>query len=408
MIYLDNNATTPPDPAVVEAMQQALVSEWGNPSSPHMAGQLARHAVDQARRRVAALIQADPGDVVFTGSGTEADNTAIVSALRNQPHRRHLVLSACEHDAVLRMADELARAGWQVTRVLPDCEGVVHPQAVASAMRPDTALVCVMLANNETGVINPIESISVLTQRNGTQLLVDATQALGKIPVSIRRLGATWLTGSAHKLHGPKGCGVLVLGRLNGAPPALSPFVVGGGQEDGRRAGTENTPGIVGFGMAAARANSSGTSRATQEVGRLRDRLEALLKQAFGDRVKVLGERAPRLWNTSLVAFRDTFNRTLQDRLSQQGICVGIGSACSCLKNPRPSATVAAMGVPQEYQLGTIRFSFHRYHAPSMGGDAVLPDQVVAAIRSILTAPAAPSLPNRPARRALPGPRASN
>lgn len=385
MIYLDNNATTPPDPAVVEAMHHALMGEWGNPSSPHAAGKVAKHAVDQARRRVAALVQAAPADVIFTGCGSEADNTAIVSALRSQPGKRHIVISACEHDAVLKMAEELGRAGWDVTRVLPDCEGVVHPQAVATALRPTTALVCVMLANNETGVINPVEAISQLTQRNGSHLLVDATQALGKIPVNLQRTGATWLTGSAHKLHGPKGCGVLVCGRINGQAPAVSPFILGGGQEDGRRAGTENTPGIVGFGMAAALANQQGNAKAAKEVGAMRDRLEMLLKQALGDRLKVLGARAPRLWNTSLVAIRDTFNRTLQDQLSNAGICVGIGSACSCLKNPRPSATVAAMGVPQDYQLGTLRFSFHRYHAPSLGGDPGLPDHVASVLRSLLS-----------------------
>lgn len=399
MIYLDNNATTPPDPAVVDAMQHALLAEWGNPSSPHKAGQVAKQAVEQARRRVAALVRSQPEDVIFTGSGSEADNTAIVSALREQPNKRHLVISACEHDAVLKMADELAQAGWRVTRVLPDCEGVVHPQAVASVLRPDTALVCVMLANNETGVINPVEAISQLTQRNGSHLLVDATQALGKIPVNIAATGATWLTGSAHKLHGPKGCGVLICGSIGQRRPRISPFILGGGQEDGRRAGTENTPGIVGFGMAAALANQPGNGRAAKEVAALRNRLEMLLKQALGDRALVLGERAPRLWNTSLVALRDVFNRTLQDQLSNMGICVGIGSACSCLKNPRPSATVASMGVPQDYQLGTIRFSFHRYHAPSLGGDPHLPDQVAGAIHSILSSRK---------QLALPAPRPAN
>src|SRR5688500_15115473 len=298
-IYLDYNATTPPHPVVIERMTAALSAEFGNPSSVHHFGQQAKAALDDARSAVAALIGADPSEIVFTSSGTEADNLAlrgVAEALESTP-RRHLVASAIEHEAVLNTLKALARRGWRVTLVPVDQTGIVSADRVREATTPDTALVSVMHANNEIGTIQPIQEIAAVARERGALMHTDAVQSVGKVPVDVGRLGVTLLALSAHKFNGPKGAAALWVKRGT----RLLAATTGGKHERNRRAGTENVAAIVGLGVAARLAAEKMSAEALR-VAALRDRLEAgILRDVPGAAVN--GSREMRVPNTTNISF---------------------------------------------------------------------------------------------------------
>lgn len=350
-IYLDWNASTPVHPAVRDAMLAALDELGANPSSIHAAGRRARQAVEAARESVAGLVGADRREIVFTGGGSEANNLAITGALARRPG--HVVTSAIEHPSV---AGCLAQAAGEhaVTRVRPGPDGALDPAAVEQAFRPETALVTVMCANNETGVLQPVAEIARRARARGITVHSDAIQAVGKVPVSVRELGVDLLAISAHKLRGPKGTGALYV--RDGIE--LSPLICGGGHERGLRAGTENVPGIVGMGVAAETLRGA----LAAELGRvraLRDRLESALKQALPG-VIVHGERAERLPNTCCAAFPGVNGLALLVALDRRGVAVSTGSACSQgggHDSAHHAGVLAEMGVPGDVAASTLRIS---------------------------------------------------
>lgn len=348
MIYLDHNATTPLAPAVREAMLPALSDDLcGNPSSVHEAGRLARNALDEARRQVAALVNVHARQVIFTGGGTEANNLALRGVAQRRGRGRILV-SSIEHSAVLGPARDLAAAGFDVEEIPVNAKGQVLPGAVAARLGPDVILVSVMLANNETGVLQDIAEISRHVRATGAVMHTDAVQAAGKLPVDFRSCGAHLMTLSAHKLYGPKGVGALI---TDGSVD-LVPQVSGGGQEGGMRGGTENLAGIVGFGAAAQLARDSAPQ--TQE---LRNRLEAALLIRPG--ITIFGRDAERLPNTCQFAVQGMEGEAVQMGLDRQGIAVSTGSACHS-KSVEPSHVLLAMGVDSLPARGAVRVSFGR------------------------------------------------
>lgn len=348
LIYLDHNATTPVAPEVLDAMLPWFSQTFGNAGSAHALGHLSDGAVVHAREQVAALLNASPAEIVFTGSATEAINQAIRGALEAQPQKRHVVTTAVEHPAVQAVLQHEAAKGVEVTVLGVDGEGRLDLAAVEAALRPDTVLLSVMAANNESGVLFPVAELGRIAKAKGVRFHVDATQAIGKIPVDVVAWDADLLNLSAHKFQGPKGVGALFIRR----GVRIKPFLLGGGQERGRRGGTENVPGLVGLGAAAERA-----ARLLPEMDRvrlLRDHLEAGL-QAIPE-VRILGEGAPRLPNTTLAAFAGVEGEALLLKLNQQGICVSTGSACST-GHREPSHVLRAMGIPEAYAKGTLRLS---------------------------------------------------
>ncbi|MFA5206625.1 MAG: cysteine desulfurase family protein, partial [Lentisphaeria bacterium] len=347
MIYLDGNATTPPDPAVVEAMTECLRQSWGNPSSLHLAGQAARGTLERSRRRVAQLIGAQPDEIVFTSGGTEADNQ-VLAGWTSAGGPRHVVTTAIEHQALLAPCQRLEAAGGRVTRVPAGRDGVVDPAAVAAALAPDTALVSVMLANNETGVLQPVAEIARLAHARGIPVHTDAVQAVGRLPVDVVALGVDCLSLSAHKFHGPKGVGALFARR--GA--ALAPLLVGGHQESRRRAGTENLPGIAGLGRACELALAR-LAEDPPRLAALRDRLQQLLSDACPGLV-VNGGGVPRLANTLNVSFPGVDAQALAMNLDLLGFCVSTGSACATASR-EPSHVLTAMGCGPELAAGALR-----------------------------------------------------
>ncbi len=352
LIYLDNNATTQVAPEVLEAMLPFFREQYGNPSSAHVLGLLAEGALVQAREQVAALLGCQPAEVVFNGGGTEGLNHAFRGVFEAFPAKRHFVTTAVEHSAVLALAEWLRRQGAEVTVLPVDAEGRLDLARLEAALRPDTALVSVMAANNETGVCFPLPEIAALVKARGALFHVDATQAAGKLPLDLAALPADLLNLSAHKLHGPKGVGALFIRR----GLRLKPFMVGGHQERGRRGGTENLPGAVGLGKAAELARAA--LPAMERVRALRDGLESALKAALSD-VRIHGEAAPRLPNTSFAAFPGIEGEALLLRLSQRGVCVSTGSACTTGQR-EASHVLRAMGVEARLALGTLRFSLSR------------------------------------------------
>lgn len=356
MIYLDHNATTPLAPEVRAAMLPALDELFGNPSSIHEAGRLARNALDAARRQVAALVGVHARQVTFTGGGTEANNLALRGVAARRGSGRILV-SAAEHSAVLGPARDLARKGFTVEELPVDASGRVDPDAVADRLGPDVILVSVMLANNETGVIQDVPRIAQLVRAAGAVMHTDAVQAVGKIPVDFNATGAHLMTLSAHKLYGPKGVGALVSdGSID-----LVPQISGGGQEANLRGGTENVAGIVGFGAAAELAMAEREQRAAQ-ARRLRDRLEHELLQR--PNVTIFGREAERLPNTCQFALAGMDGETVQMGLDRQGVAVSTGSACHS-KSTEPSHVLLAMGVDPAVARGAVRVSFGRGNGDS-------------------------------------------
>lgn len=323
MIYLDHNATTPVLPEVVEAMLPWLRENWGNPSSIYASGQRARRAVEEARAKVATFLGAEPEQVIFTSGATESNNAAIHSALLQQPGKRHIVVSQVEHSAVLAFCEHLERHwGAEVTRLPVDAAGMLVESDLRAAIRPDTALVSLMWANNETGVVWPIAEIAKVCVEMGVPLHTDAVQAVGKLPVNFCQSGASFLSLSGHKFGAPKGIGALIVAD----PGAFVPMVVGGKQESSLRGGTENVPGIVGIGAAAEVANGRGNGE-WAHVRRLRDALEVEVFSAL-DNASINGNGSPRLPNTSNIYIPGMDADALVTFLDQQGICVSSGSAC--------------------------------------------------------------------------------
>jgi cysteine desulfurase len=349
--YLDHNATTPPAPEVVEAVTRALRDDFGNPSSIHAFGQRAKAAVDEARTEVARLIGAEPSDVIFTAGGTESDNIALRGVIgAAQPGRRRLVVTAVEHEAVVNTAAALARAGYPVTTLPVTAAGMVETSALESLQAEDVALVSVMLANNETGVLQPVADLARLAHARPALFHTDAVQAAGKIAIDVRALGVDLLSLAAHKFGGPKGVGALWLRR----GLTLAGVITGGRQERNRRAGTENVPAIVGFGVAAGLARR----RLGADAGRmatLRDRLEAGVLLSV-PRTTVNGAGATRVPNTTNIAFEGVEAESLLIGLDLEGIAVSTGSACSS-GTLEPSHVLRAMGLPHGRVQSSIRFS---------------------------------------------------
>ncbi len=357
-IYLDNSATTPVDPRVAEAMARSLTQVFGNPSSVHGFGQQARAAVDRARREVAALINARPNEVIFTSGGTEANNLAIRGVCEaSSAHGRHIITSTIEHPSVRGVCAALEKQGWEVTRLPVYQNGVVRVEDVREALRPDTVLVTIMLANNEIGTVQPIAEIGALVREKRAAgqkhlfLHADAVQAAGRMPVNVEELACDLLTMSAHKMYAPKGVGALYVRR----GVRLTGQNIGGHQERERRAGTENVPGIVAFGEAAKLAREELQPRIVHDSA-LRNRFEQKVMDLIPD-VVFNGDREQRMPHLSNISFRYIEGEGLLINLDLQGVAVSTGSACSS-GTLEPSPVIRALGVDDEIARGSIRFSF--------------------------------------------------
>ncbi len=349
-IYFDHNATTPQSDAVTRAMVAQYGADHGNPSSVHAAGRRSREALERARRQVAALIGAEPSEILFTSGATEANNLALQGRALAAGGKSHLVISSVEHPSVLKVAEALAAQGSRITRIAVDRQGRVQPKDIQAALTEDTALVSVMLANNETGVVQPIREIAAITRQAGVPLHVDAVQAVGRMPFSVDELGLDLLSLSGHKIFGPRGIGALYV--RHGL--ALEPRLYGGGQEANRRGGTENWPGAVGLGEAARLASKTAVVY-REEVETLRDRLEAALIEVWPGAV-VHGGKSARIGNTSLIGFPGLDGEAAVMRLDLEGIAVSLGSACAT-GTMRPSSVLAAMGVREALAASSLRFS---------------------------------------------------
>ena len=355
VIYFDNNATTAVAPEVVEAMLPALGALYGNASSMHtFGGQMLRY-VDHARGQVAELLGADPEEIIYTACGTEADNAAWHSALETQPEKRHVITTKVEHSAVLACGHYYEDKGYEVTWLGVDEQGQIDLEELNRSIRPDTALVSLMYANNETGTVFPMEKVAQIVKSHGVQLHVDAVQAVGKLPIDLKSLPIDYLALSGHKLHAPKGIGVLYLRRGT----RFRPFIKGGHQERGRRAGTENVPYILGLGKACELAASHMEEERTR-VSAMRDRLQAGLLAASPN-CKINGDEAHRLPNTVNISFEAVEGEALLLQMDQYGICASSGSACTS-GSLEPSHVLRAMGVPFNYAHGSVRFSLCRYN----------------------------------------------
>ena len=372
-IYFDHNATTPVAPEVADAMDTALRTTFGNPSSVHRHGQQAKTAIDEARAAVARLVGAEPTEIVFTSGGSEADNLAIRGAAvaLAGAGRRHLVASAIEHEAVLQTLKALSKQGWTTTLVGVDASGVVTPERVAEAITDETALVSVMHANNEIGTIQPVADLARLARARGALFHTDAVQAVGKLPVDVHALDVDLLSLSAHKLNGPKGIGALWVRRGT----RLTSQTTGGKQERNRRAGTENVPAIVGFGAAAQLALDKSPAE-TNRVAALRDRLERGILTGM-PRTMVNGDPTRRVANTCNVSFDRVEAESLLIALDLDGIAVSTGSACSS-GALEPSHVLRAMGFSPHRTQNSIRFSL------GLGNTTSEVDRVVAVLPGIV------------------------
>jgi cysteine desulfurase len=372
-VYLDYAATTPVDPRVVAAMLPFFTERFGNAGSVHATGQTARAAVDDARRAVAGLIGAEPHEIVFTSGATEANNTAIFGAVSAGGRRdRHIVTSATEHHAVLEPCRWLEQRGVAVTILPVDRHGLVDPDAVRRAIRPETALVSVMLSNNEIGTVAPVADIARIARERGVLVHTDATQSAGIMPVTVRELGVDLLSFSAHKRYGPKGVGALYV--RSGV--TLEPFLHGGSQERGRRGGTENVAAIVGFGEAVRCARAAMPEEAPQIAG-LRDRMAAGLGALDGAHVN--GHPQQHLPGILSVSFAGADSESLLLALDLEGVAASSGSACTS-GSLEPSHVITALGLPDSLAAGTLRFSLGRW---TTGADI---DRVIDIVPGVLHA----------------------
>ena len=355
-IYLDNNATTQVAPEVLEVMLPYLQNLYGNPSSTHTFGGQVAKQVSHAREQVAALLGADPGEIVFTSCGTESDNAAIRSAITAFPEKRHILTSQVEHPAIRSLCRRLSEQGYRVTEVPVNGDGELDMDAYEASLTPDTAIVSLMWANNETGVLFPVEEAAGLAREKGILFHTDAVQAAGKIPLNMGKSAVDMLSISAHKLHGPKGVGVLYVRKGT----KFKPFMIGGHQEKGRRAGTENTPGIIGLGKACELAARRMEEENTRVKG-LRDKLESEIL----DRVpycRINGAGSLRLPNTTNISFEYVEGEGILLLLNERGICASSGSACTS-GSLEPSHVLSAMGIPATTAQGSVRFSLGIYNA---------------------------------------------
>ena len=354
IVYLDNNATTQVDPAVLDAMLPWLRDQYGNPSSVYSLGKRAAAALDIAREQVAGLINCAPEEIVFTSCGSESINSAILSAASIDPDKTHIVTSAVEHSATIKLCEHLARRGYEITWLPVDSLGRLDLEKLERAIRPDTALVTLLWANNETGVLFPIEEIAGITNRRKVPLHVDAVQAVGKLPLSLKDLGIQFVSLSGHKLHCPKGVGALYInGRMRFTP------WLRGSQENSRRGGTQNVASIVGLGKAAELA-ASHLARNSTEVAALRDAFEAAILASV-EGVEVNGDRANRLPNTTNIAFEGIESEGALMLLEERGICCSAGSACTS-GSVHPSHVLKAMGFSNHRARSSLRFTFGRFN----------------------------------------------
>jgi len=354
-IYMDNNATTKVAPEVLEAMHPFLSDLYGNPSSAYtFGGEVARH-IREAREHVASILGASTEEIIFTSCGSESDNTAIMSALSTGKDKMHIVTSRVEHPAVKVLCNELAKRGYRITEIPVDKEGTLDMEKYQESLTPDTAIVSLMWANNETGVIFPVEEAALMARERGILFHTDAVQAAGKIPIDLHNSAIDMLSISGHKLHAPKGVGVLYV-RMG---TKFSPFLIGGHQERGRRGGTENTASIIALGKACELAAKRMEEENTR-VKALRDRLEKdLLNRVPNSRVN--GGRAERLPNTTNISFEYIEGEAILLLMDEFGICASSGSACTS-GSLQPSHVLRAMGVPFTMAHGSVRFSLSVYN----------------------------------------------
>ncbi len=355
IIYLDNNATTQLDPAVIEEMLPFLTRYYGNPSSGYGFAGTARKAINLARERLGALLGCEPTEIVFTSGGTESNNAVINSVLRLDARGKHVVASAVEHSAVLRPCQDLEKVGYNVTFLGVDQHGNLDLTELEGAIRPETALVSIMWANNETGVIFPIEKIADICSEKGVLFHTDAVQATGKIPMRLRDTAINFLSLSAHKFHGPKGVGALYINRRT----KFNPLIAGGGQENGRRGGTENVASIVGLGKAAELALKY-LAEGKCNLRSMRDRFEKSVLETATD-VSVNGAAAARLSNTSSLSFEGIESSAALLLLDRQGICCSAGSACRT-GSQEASHVLRAMNPSTDGGRRSLRFSFGRFN----------------------------------------------
>ena len=348
-IFLDNNSTTLLDPRVLEVMLPYMQHQYGNATSRHLFGRAARQALDQAREQVAEACGAHPSQVIFTASGTEANNFAIHGMAGNNENAKQIAVSAIEHPAVTRPAFALRENGYRVAVIAADNFGKVDPLSLDVALEKPTSLVSVMLANNETGVIQHIQKLAEIAKSKGALFHTDAVQALGKLPVDFESLGVHAMTVSSHKINGPQGAGALILDKR----VDIKPLLHGGGQEKGLRSGTENVAAIVGFGAACALLKAERETRA-KVTGQLRDAFELGLHDLGAT---IFGDKAARLANTSFFAFNEIEGETLVMALDRKGFAVASGSACSS-DSTEPSHVLMSMGVSPDLARGAIRVSF--------------------------------------------------
>jgi cysteine desulfurase len=355
MIYLDNNATTEIDPAVVEEMLPYLTEYYGNPSSGYTFGRQVRRAIDLARERVAALLRCEPGEVVFTSCGTESNNAAVNSALQLDPNRRHIVTTAVEHSATRRHCETVANRGGAVTIVGVDANGNLDLNELEAAITPQTAIVTAMWANNETGVLFPVEKIAEIARRKRVLFHTDAIQTVGKIPIRLADSTINSLALSAHKLHGPKGVGALYANKRS----AFKPSMIGGSQENNRRAGTENVASIVALGKAAECAAAALTEEDSR-VRAMRDRFENGLLERIPNTF-VNGNLAERLPNTTNVSFIGIESDAALVMFDRHQLCCSAGSACRT-GSLEASHVLRAMNLPADRMRSSMRFSFGRFN----------------------------------------------
>jgi cysteine desulfurase len=355
VIYLDNNATTKVAPEVVEVMMPYLSEFYGNPSSMHSFGGDVSEKIKEARQHVADLIGASPEEIIFTSCGTESDGTAIRAAIDSNPDRKHIVTSRVEHPAIKNLYETLSKQGYHVTFVPVDNDGLLDLDYLYNSLSDDTAIVSLMWANNETGVIFPVEEISREVKDRGIIFHTDAVQAAGKIPIDVSTTGIDMLSLSGHKFHAPKGIGVLYVRKGT----KFSPYMIGGHQEKGRRGGTENVASIIAMGKAAELAKQNLDQNGYAHVGELRDKLETALLERISNSM-VNGDTKSRLPNTTSIAFEYVEGEAILLLMNEHGICASSGSACTS-GSLEPSHVLRAMGVPFTAAHGSIRFSLSRY-----------------------------------------------